>query len=695
MAPADLLTTAALGRRHLRHRLVVTPTALTAPVDGPADDLADNLVGGLVRGLDAFLADPGRPAPPTAAPYCAGTVDTPTTVTPAYVFSGQGGGRPGMAAALAGRFPVVADVLERCARIHQEEQEEQEETGESGFLDRIVGGAGPERWDTGFAQPALFALQVAQARLWQGFGVRPSAVAGHSVGEYAALCVAGALSLEDGMRLVCRRGRLMQDTEPGAMLAVFAPPEHVRRLLGDIDETRYGRLELAVSNGPAHHVVAGPPAAVGAARAWLAEHDVAGEQLPVDRAFHTALLDPMLDELRAAVGKAELRPVQVEFVSGLDGTAYPVGWLPDADYLVRQARHTADFHAVLRTLAPRAVLVELGPGAPLTGMARRAVPETLCVPTQGRGADTDGLWTAAARLHCAGVDLDWAALLDGCGGRRIPLPVYPFQHRSYWTGPPPHPGPAVDRSPAKEGSVEDGMTEQAVLERVRELTARHLGYRAEELGAGQTFVGLGADSLQLIGLLRQLESEFGVRTSVREVLEEAGTPELTARLIAARAGRPASRPGAGPVGWAGGGAGRRRHGTWAWACACRRVCPLPSLLLLTFPLTLRLPLTLPLLLPGLPRHRPLPQGPRSRLRPCDPAAPAPAPAAATSRTRASTGARHPRSRTRGPEHASPEHALRSEVAELRRQVDVLAETQAAMLTQLSEAIALLGAGRAR
>ncbi|MFD3307833.1 type I polyketide synthase [Streptomyces sp. NPDC058694] len=668
MAPADLLTTTALGRRHLRHRLVVTAPAPTTPFEGtPVDGPVDNLVGGLVRGLDAFLAGAGRPAPATAA-YCTGTVDTPAAVTPAYVFSGQGGGRPGMAAALAGRFPVVADVLERCARIHEEE------TGELDFLDRIVGGRGPERWDTDFAQPALFALQVAQARLWQGFGVRPSAVAGHSVGEYAALCVAGALSPEDGMRLVCRRGRLMQDTEPGAMLAVFAPPEHVRRLLGDIDATRYGRLELAVSNGPAHHVVAGPPAAVEAARAWLAEHDVAGEPLPVDRAFHTALLDPMLDELRAAADKAELRPVQVEFVSGLDGTAYPVGWLPDADHLVRQARHAVDFHAVLRTLASRAVLVELGPGAPLTGMARRAVPETLCVPTQGRGgADIDGLWAAAARLHCAGVDLDWAALLDGSGGRRIPLPLYPFQHRSYWTGPPPHPGPAVDRLPAREGSVEDGMTEQAVLERVRELTARHLGYRADELGAGQTFVGLGADSLQLIGLLRQLESEFGVRMSVREMLEEAGTPELTARLIAARAGR----PGSGPVG------GQPPVDVGTGPAAAPTPAPAPA----PFPAS-----TSAVAAPA-SASAPAPASPSVA------AAPAPAPASTSVAAPASASAPAPVAATApapvGPAPAGPEYELRSEVAELRRQVDLLAETQAAMLTQLSEAIALLGAERAR
>ncbi|MEV0553752.1 beta-ketoacyl synthase N-terminal-like domain-containing protein [Streptomyces sp. NPDC050597] len=687
MAPADLLTTAALGRRHLRHRLVVTAPAVTPaaapPVEGPADKVVDNLVGGLVHGLDAFLADPGRPAPATAA-YHTGTVDTPTPVAPAYVFSGQGGGRPGMAGAFATRFPVVADVLERCARIHQEE------TGEPDFLDRIVGGEGPERWDTDFAQPALFALQVAQARLWQEFGVRPSAVAGHSVGEYAALCVAGALSPEDGMRLVCRRGRLMQDTEPGAMLAVFAPPEHVRRLLGDIDATRYGRLELAVSNGPAHHVVAGPPAAVEAARAWLAEHDVAGEPLPVDRAFHTALLDPMLDELRAAADKAELRPVQVEFVSGLDGTAYPVGWLPDADHLVRQARHTADFHAVLRTLAPRAVLVELGPGAPLTGMARRAVPETLCVPTQGRGADTDGLWTAVARLHCAGVDLDWAALLDGCGGRRIPLPLYPFQRRSYWTGPPPHPGPGTDRLPAEEGSVEDGMTEQAVLVRVRELTARHLGYRADELGAGQTFVGLGADSLQLIGLLRQLESEFGVRTSVREILEEAGTPELTARLIAARAGRQAPRPEAGP-------AGADTEPAPAPAAPAAASDPAsglaPASALTAGPALAPAAVPGPAAVPAIAPAAVPAAAPAAATAPASvgPAVSAPAPATAPAPVDPAASVPAPG----GPAPVAPEYALRSEVAELRRQIDLLAETQAAMLTQLSEAIALLGAERAR
>ncbi|WP_369230343.1 type I polyketide synthase [Streptomyces sp. R21] len=602
--PADLVTTAALGRRQLRHRLVIT-----APVDA------------MVGALDAYLASPEGA---DRQRYVVGTVEA--AATPAFVFSGQGGGGPAMAAELARRFPVVADALEECARVHEQE------TGEHVFLDRLVGGAGPAQWDTAFAQPALFALQVAQARLWQQWGVRPSAVAGHSVGEYAALCVAGALSVEDGMRLLCHRGRLMQRTQRGAMLAVFAGRDRVRQLFTDVSQLALGPLELAVSNGPGHQVVAGSPAAVEAAREWLAAHDVRGELLPVDRAFHTALLDPVLDELREAAEKTQLQPLEVEFVSGLDGMTHPAGWLPDADHLVRQARHTADFHAVLLTLAPADILVELGPGAPLTGMARRALPDTPCVPTQRPGLGTDALWAAVARLHCVGVAIDWAALLEGCGGRRIPLPTYPFQHRSYWIGPPPPapPTPVPDRTPmpdrtpvpdrtpgvdtpAPESTVEADVSEHAVLERVLDLTAQHLGHDRAGLRAGETYVGLGADSLQLIGMLKQLEGEFGVRLTVREFMEEAGTPGLTARLIASRSGRP------------------------------ERLSPEPA------------------------------------------ATSAPAPAETPV----------PATPTPSNDTAPPSYATRAEIAELGRQIDLLAETQATLITQLSEAVALLNAERAR
>uniref|UniRef100_UPI000BF237E3 type I polyketide synthase n=1 Tax=Streptomyces sp. rh34 TaxID=2034272 RepID=UPI000BF237E3 len=400
-SPADLLTTTALGRRLLPHRLVVTA----------ADPVA---------GLDAFLS--GAPA---GEAYTTGVVDGVRERRPVFLFSGQGGGHPGMGAELAARFPVVAEVLDACARVYAEE------TGRDDFLDRIVGGQGPERWDTAFAQPALFALQIAQARLWERLGITPARVAGHSVGAYAALCVAGALETEDAMRLVCGRGRLMLErAAPGAMVSAFVPRARVRELLAAV-----AGLELAVVNGTAHHVLGGPPEAVDAARALLAARGEAYEVLAVDRAFHTALLDPALEDFQVLADKAELRPLHTEFVDGIDGTVRPAGWRPDAAYLVAQARRTADFAAVLDRLAGapedgspqagRPLLLELGPSAVLTGMVRRSLPDAVCVPTRR--------WErAVAALHCAGAGVDWAALLDRCGGRRVRLPTYPFQRRAHW-----------------------------------------------------------------------------------------------------------------------------------------------------------------------------------------------------------------------------------------------------------------------
>lgn len=188
------------------------------------------------------------------------------------------------------------------------------------------------------------------------------------------------------------------------------------------------------------------------------------------------------------------------------------------------------------------------------------------------------------------------------------------------------------------------MTEQAVLERVLELTAQHLGYRADELGAGDAFVALGADSLQLIGILRQLEGEFGVRVSAQELLEEAATPELTARLIASRAGGDEPERASAPA-------------------------PTPEATVLFPAPTAAEPLAAPVSQPLTP---PAAQSP------VPPASPIPVPPAAQS-----------------PTPPPPEYASRAEIAELTRQVNLLAETQAAMLTQLSEAVALLTAERAR
>ncbi|MGZ3447107.1 MAG: type I polyketide synthase, partial [Myxococcaceae bacterium] len=229
---ADLFVTTALGRRHFRHRLV-------ALGDTPA---------ALAEALDASVRAPGRASSPTA-PFVRGEVPREGCGPLAFMFTGQGVLYHGMAAGFYARFPVFREVLERCERYHREVW------GES-LLELLLTPEqeGLPEWTTDKAQPALFAFEVALARLWQSSGIRPEYVVGHSVGEYAAFCVAGALSLEEGLHLTALRGRLMQSrTAPGGMLAVFVD----RATLDDLLAVSPG-LELAVVNGETHHVLAKP-----------------------------------------------------------------------------------------------------------------------------------------------------------------------------------------------------------------------------------------------------------------------------------------------------------------------------------------------------------------------------------------------------------------------------------------------------
>ncbi|MFJ2902564.1 type I polyketide synthase [Streptomyces sp. NPDC087212] len=516
----DVVTTAAAGRRHLRHRLV-------ALGDSPGE-LADS--------LDAFLrrADSGV----ARAPFVTGEA-VRARQGPALVFGGQGSPYPGMARALYDRFPVVRAVLDTCERLHKE-------AGGTSvllpLLDREPGGGGAV-WGTETAQPALFAFQMALARLWEHLGVEAAVTAAHSVGEYAALCAAGAFSLADGVRLTTVRGRLMaRHTPGGGMVAVLADRARTDRVLDGVPG-----LELAAVNGPGSHVLAGPSDAVDTACRLLEADGVTVRRLPVDRAFHTSALDVVLPELREVFASVAFLPVRVPFVSGVDGGLRGVGWVADADYLLRQAREPVRFDAVMGRLAGEGhtTVVDVGPGSALAGMFRRALPEIEAVVTHRRGTELRTLWAAVAALYCRGLPVALPRLLEETGGRRIPLPRYPFQRVRHWSGPelvvPTARDPeAVVPSDAALSqnhvpSKENDMT-QLALDRVTELTARHLGCTESDVLPDRAFVDLGADSFQMVSLLRELEEGFGVRVTMRELFEEVSTPELLAGRVADRVG---------------------------------------------------------------------------------------------------------------------------------------------------------------
>ncbi|MDI5974279.1 beta-ketoacyl synthase N-terminal-like domain-containing protein [Streptomyces sp. SL13] len=519
LAPQDIALTAGAGRRHFRHRAVV--------------------LGADTTGLAAALARPAR---------FTGTVPERPGTT-AFVFSGQGSTYPGMSRAAHDRHPVFRAALRECDATYHAL------TGRS-LLPDLTGPGDDRVWETDLAQPALYAHQLATLRLWRELGVTPGAVAGHSVGELAALTAAGALSPADGMRLAVGRGEAMRRLSPeGGMLAVAAGRPQTDALLAAVPG-----LDLAVVNGEHDHVLAGPPDALRRAAALCDGHGTRSHLLAVNRAFHSRLLEPALRAWGELAATVPFAPLTTAFVSGLDGVVREPGWRPDAGHLVRQAAEPVRYDLVLARLAAggHTAVVEAGPTGTLTAIARRAAPGVPAVATQRRGREEATLVEAAAELYCRGADIAWSALLAGTGAGRVPLPGYPFERRTYWVGPMPlpqftEPGQAPERDAAHERTHamrHEDRTADRITRAVTEMTVRHTGCEPADVAPDRPFVDLGADSLQMINMLREVEKEFEVRVSMRELFEEAGTPALLAALVADRvttAPAPAATPAPAPA----------------------------------------------------------------------------------------------------------------------------------------------------
>jgi acyl transferase domain-containing protein len=406
---ADVCFTAGAGRSHFEHRAALVVDSVRGAVDGMAD-----LAGGKQR-------------PGVIRSECA---DRPTT---AWLFTGQGSQYAGMARELFDAEPVFAETVKRCADTIDEMLPRP--LLEVLFATGREAGAetGKALRHTSFAQPALFAVEVGLARLWQSWGIEPDVVLGHSVGQYAAACVAGVFSLEDGARLIAERGRLFGSLpDGGRMVAVFADANRVERVTDE-----FPRVSIAAYNGP-NTVLSGPGADLEQIVAVFTDDAIRCTWLETSHAFHSELLEPVLGEFESYAAKLQFAMPTLPLVCNRTGAVITAEAPLNAQYWRRHSRQPVQFTESIQTVAALgcSVLMEIGPQPILTGAAVQAWPEHLAAPraivSLRKGVDDRRqIAETLAAAYVSGHRPEFTALHRQCR-RRVELPTYPFQRRQFW-----------------------------------------------------------------------------------------------------------------------------------------------------------------------------------------------------------------------------------------------------------------------
>ncbi len=399
----DIAATLTLGRNHHAHRWAI----LADSTDQMLRDLRELAGGATVADAVHGVIRPGERA------------------KIAFLFTGQGSQYPGMGRALYESQPVFRATIDRAARVLVPLLDRP-------LLDVLFGADARVLSHTAYTQPALFALEVALADLWRSWGVTPAIVAGHSVGEYAAACVAGVFSLEEGVALIAERARLMGALpEGGAMAAVFASEGRVAERIAPWPR----RLAIAAINGLEETVVSGDADAVEEVMASFAAEGVTCRRLDVSHAFHSPRLEPMLDAFERRAAATPHAAPRLPLVSNVTGATFTGTAAPDAHYWRRHAREAVRFSQCLETLRASGVttLLEIGPHPTLVSLASRVDSATWsAVASLRRGRDDRReMLSAATKLHVRGAAIAWDAVLANRGHRRS-LPTYPFQRQRYW-----------------------------------------------------------------------------------------------------------------------------------------------------------------------------------------------------------------------------------------------------------------------